>query len=115
MLYPSCQIYDWEKTIHESTSIYGYHGSTAQSYSKKYKRTFLNLDTVLGDVNSDGAVNADDANLALLAYLDEAIMQIPMQLDVKQKIAADYNMDGQITADDANAILLRYLDIFMQE
>lgn len=48
-------------------------------------------------------------------YNAQAVMQIPMQLDVKQKIAADYNMDGQISADDANAILLRYLDIFMQE
>ena len=42
---PDCYIYDSADIIPSNTVIYGYTGSTAQFYAKKYNRTFVSLDT----------------------------------------------------------------------
>ena len=70
---------------------------------------------VLGDVDFNGTIDADDANLVLLSYLSTAVMGKPTPLDVFQELAADYNQDGYITADDSNAILMYYLEQIMSK
>ncbi len=41
---PNCTIYDNSNTISDTTTIYGYKGSTAEEYAIKYNRTFVALD-----------------------------------------------------------------------
>lgn len=41
---PDCDIYDYSETIYDGTVIYGYAGSTAEEYAKKYDRTFVAID-----------------------------------------------------------------------
>ena len=55
--------------------------------------------TLLGDVNGDGIINADDAMMVFL-YLSGMIT-----LTAQQRIAADVNQDGVIDMIDANMIL----------
>lgn len=40
---PNCTIYDSETTISDTATIYGYSGSTAEAYAKKYNRKFVAL------------------------------------------------------------------------
>lgn len=65
----NCEIYDHRNTI-PSDIIYGYEGSTAQSYAEKYGNTFLSVDSipVRGDVNADGALTIADV-VALQKWL----------------------------------------------
>lgn len=39
----NCEIYDSSNTISNTATIYGYANSTAQSYAKKYNRTFVEI------------------------------------------------------------------------
>ena len=41
---PKCVIFDAENTISETATIYGYSGSTAEAYAKKYHREFVSID-----------------------------------------------------------------------
>ena len=43
ILNPTCEIYDSQSTINSTATIYGYAGSTAQSYANKYNRTFIEI------------------------------------------------------------------------
>jgi hypothetical protein len=59
----------------------------------------LDTETVLvGDVNQDGYITADDAATAFAASKGA------VELTDAQKAAADANADGYITADDAAQI-----------
>lgn len=40
---PNCTIYDSANTITDTATIYGYSGSTAESYAKKYNREFVTI------------------------------------------------------------------------
>lgn len=66
---PECEIYDHRNTI-PSDVIYGYEGSTAQSYAETYGNTFIAIDSipVRGDVNADGALTVTDV-IALQKWL----------------------------------------------
>lgn len=44
ILNPNCQINDDANTIYSSATIYGYPGSTAESYATNYNRTFVALE-----------------------------------------------------------------------
>ena len=77
-------------------------GETVYMCTQCGETSTVQLDTVdytLGDLNSDGKVNAVDARLALRisAKLETA--------DEVQKLAGDVNADGKITATDARKIL----------
>lgn len=50
ILNPDCSIYDYESVIPDGATIYGYAGSTAQTYAEKYSRNFVLLDEN-GDVS----------------------------------------------------------------
>ncbi|MCQ2434830.1 MAG: Ig-like domain-containing protein [Oscillospiraceae bacterium] len=87
----------------------------AELAGKKYICPVYVKSYVPGDVDFNGTIDADDANLVLLAYLTTSVMGETTPLDAFQELAADYNQDGFLNADDANAILLYYLDNMMQQ
>ena len=87
---------------YSGVSIFGYTGSTAESYAKENKYAFYSLSASVGDVNEDGVVNLMDA-IALNKYLAGAI-----SLTDNQLIAANCNTaDGtsNINEDDVTALM----------
>lgn len=60
-----------------------------------------------GDINNDGAVNADDASLALKKYARQQSGR-PSEFTEIQTKAADVNEDGAVNSDDASIILKYY-------
>ena len=61
-----------------------------------------------GDVNFDGAVGADDAQLALNAYV-LIMADCESDLTPEQEQAADVNGDNAVSVEDAQMILLYYV------
>ncbi len=118
---PKTQIYDSESTItngydeygniYYDGKIYGYENSTAQAYAKKYDRKFVSLgeyvETILGDVDGDRAVNSSDSSMVLAAYAKTATGG-ENPLTWKQIKAADVNRDGAVDSSDASSILAYY-------
>ncbi|MCM1133212.1 MAG: leucine-rich repeat protein, partial [Ruminococcus flavefaciens] len=110
ILNPNCEIYDNSSTINFSTVIYGYDDSTAQSYAKKYYRTFVSLGeapdgqlevTILGDANEDGVVDVADA-AAIIQHLGN---KDKYALSAQGAANADcYNPGDGVTGMDALAI-----------
>ena len=49
ILNPDCEIYDQRYTFEDSTVIYGYEGSTAESYADSYSRDFVPLEDVVAE------------------------------------------------------------------
>ncbi len=93
-----------EKLAHSysGVSIFGYTGSTAESYANENNYAFYSLSASVGDVNEDGVVNLMDA-IALNKYLAGAI-----SLTDNQLIAANCNTaDGtsNINEDDVTALM----------
>ena len=62
-----------------------------------------------GDLNDDGSVSADDAQIALLAYAN-SLTGLDSGLTEKQKRAGDINGDGAISIEDAQMILVYYVN-----
>ena len=63
---------------------------------------------LLGDINDDGEVSVEDAQLALLEYVN-AMTGLESSLTDKQKLAGDVNGDKEISVEDAQTILLYYV------
>ena len=87
---------------YSGVSIFGYTGSTAESYAKENKYAFYSLSASVGDVNEDGVVNLMDA-IALNKYLAGMISLTDSQL-----VAANCNIaDGtsNINEDDVTALM----------
>ena len=87
--------------IPKETVIYGYKGSTAESYALKYNRTFSSLDETIikkGDVDSDGDVSIVDAT-TIQRFVAKTIV-----LSDSAFVAGDVNSDGDITITDATNI-----------
>lgn len=83
-------------------AIYGYTGSTAESYAKEKGYYFFPLSNTVGDVNEDGVVNLMDA-IALNKYLAGVISLTDSQL-----VAANCNTaDGtsNINEDDVTSLM----------
>lgn len=75
--------------------------SIFESVATQSEQGMISLDTatvLVGDVNQDGYITADDAATAFAASKGA------MELTDTQKAAADANADGYITADDAAQI-----------
>ncbi|MCD7891530.1 MAG: dockerin type I domain-containing protein [Ruminococcus sp.] len=64
-------------------------------------------DSLLGDVNSDGIIDAIDASLVLAEYAKLATNQSGTFTD-NQELAADVNGDNTVDAVDASKILAYY-------
>ena len=64
-------------------------------------------DTGHGDIDGDGTVSVEDAQTALIAYVN-SIIGLESGLTEQQMRAADVNGDGQVSAEDAQFILIYY-------
>ena len=63
---------------------------------------------MLGDVNNDGTVSVEDAQLALLAYV-QTMAGMERNLTEQQAKAADINGDKTVSVEDAQIILIYYV------
>ncbi len=111
---PDCEIYDDSETISNYRNngegiyegvIYGEIGSTAQAYAEKYGYKFSPIG--VGDINSDGSINAIDASLVLSEYSSMAATQTSL-LTSSQIALANVNADSSVNAIDASLILGYY-------
>ena len=94
-----------------TVSIYGYTGSTAESYAEENGYYFFPLSNTVGDVNEDGIVNLMDA-IALNKYLADVISLTDSQL-----VAANCNIaDGtsNINEEDVTS-LMRFVINLIQD
>ncbi|MCR5015768.1 MAG: leucine-rich repeat protein [Ruminococcus sp.] len=114
VLNPDCKIYDRKTTFANDNetfagTIRGYDGSTAETYAKKYSRTFVSLGRVptLGDPNADGSIDAKDASFILAEYSRLSAGGAPT-FTAAQRTAADVNTDGLTDSKDASKILGYY-------
>lgn len=89
-----------------SAVIYGYKDSTAQTFAKYYGYTFKAIDTIIGDVNDDNALDSSDAALILKDY---ATVQ-GGGTSALDKSVADFNSDSLVDSSDAALILKTYAD-----
>lgn len=105
--------YDENNKIYFDGVIYGYEGSTAQTYANKYGYTFKTLGELpqnkMGDINGDTYIDSSDAALILQHY---AMYQADGTgfLNNIQLAAADYNSDSSIDSSDAALILKAYAE-----
>ena len=108
ILNPDCKILDLDGTFSNAV-IWGYDGSTAESYAKKYNRTFKSLgspennDTIFCNLNSDSTVNASDAALVLISSAAVGAGDASKAIPPEQ---ADVNADETVNASDAALILI---------
>ncbi|MBE6852255.1 MAG: hypothetical protein E7505_02095 [Ruminococcus sp.] len=100
---PECEIFDHEYTISDTATIYGYTNSTAEAYAEKYQKKFVSLcdkpittpditETVYGDVDNNGVVNARD-----LMKLKQYLLLI---VDTEEVPNGDLNKDSKIDTND---------------
>ncbi|MDE6833595.1 MAG: leucine-rich repeat protein [Ruminococcus sp.] len=106
---PDCAIEGSYETIPSGTVICGYENSSVQAFAEKYGYNFrvIEDDKNLGDVNSDGFVDAVDATDILIEYATLSTSGIST-FTTEQKPSADINSDGEINAVDASYILAYY-------
>lgn len=65
-------------------------------------------ETLTGDINGDGTVSVEDAQLALLAYV-QTMAGLESGLTEQQALAADINGDHTVSVEDAQIILIYYV------
>ena len=102
-----------EVVSRSATELYVYAGSAAEMYAVENAFRFLQLeapepptdDTLLGDVNGDGLIDAKDASDLLVASTEKAVGHDP-GLTEDQIKAADVNKDDKFDAVDASYILV---------
>ena len=97
------------ETLPKGAIIYGYLGSTAQTYAEKYDRTFVGLDApqyIIGDVDGNKVVDSSDA-----IYLLYSVMFGEETYPLAQSV--DYDGDGRVTSSDA--VYLLYHVMFGEE
>lgn len=96
LLNSKTQIHDWY-AFNQNSTIYGYKGSTAEEYVESHADdncTFVSLDDIKGDVQTDAEVNTSDVVL-LQKYLVKK-----ETLNEHQLAVADVNNDGLINVFD---------------
>jgi len=108
---PVCTIADSEDAIYSEAVIYGYAGSIAEKFAKKYNRKFVVIEgeiptdengpTLLGDANNDGTVTASDV-AAIYQFLGN-----PDKYELSEQgfLNADIDDTEGITVGDAIAIM----------
>ena len=79
-------------------------GSTIGAFAAAEPAPYLR-----GDINRDGVVSVEDAQLALKAYT-EAVAGLKQNLTQAQRMASDVNRDGSVTVEDAQLILKYYTE-----
>lgn len=88
---------------------------TSSSESQSTETTSTTIETtpvkpeyLLGDVNDDGEISVEDAQLTLIEYVN-SISGLESDFNEKQKLAGDVNCDNEISVEDAQTILLYYV------
>lgn len=82
-------------------TIYGYTGSTAETYANKNGFQFVSLgevSTTLGDVDGDGKISIDDVT-DIQKYIANT-----MDFTEDQMVLADVDKDGKVAIDDVTLI-----------
>ena len=92
-------------------TVRGYSGTRAESFAQENDIPFESLGSVSlkGDIDGNGAIELDDAQLALAAYTNQ-LAHKPSGLTAEQETTADVTGDGEVTVDDAQAILQFYTE-----
>lgn len=85
----------------------GRNGYCTTQYLKEKAGSAAAVVLIRGDLNGNGAVSAEDAQITLVAYTD-SITGKKMNLTDAQRKAADVDSDGQVTVKDAQLILMYY-------
>lgn len=88
--------------------ICGYAGTAAETYAAAHGYAFFPV----GDINLEGAVDSNDAVLALRTFANHMLGQ--ETLSVCEQMLADVNCDGAVDADDAVLILRYYAKTMLQ-
>ncbi len=105
-----CAIGDMDTTFPKNAVIYGFEGSTAQAYAKKYKRDFVVITekpepdvptTVVGDVDLDGKLSVMDATEIQLV-----LAQFKEWENESCEKLADIDGDAKVSVMDATEIQL---------
>ncbi len=94
----------------ENLTVYSidvFNGKGTDSDGYKVDLTKKKLPASLGDVNSDGQVNASDASAVLMVYAALSTGKTP-DIAEEQLSNADVNADGSVNASDASVILAYY-------
>lgn len=96
--------------------IYGYSGTTAETYAVENNIVFVAMDkTVSGDINCDGNIDLNDAASILSFYADmsagcSAAFDADERINTLLTGIADTNKDGKIDISDATLILNYYAE-----
>ncbi len=77
-----------------------------------YTFTAESSEFIRGDVDGDGTVTSNDAQMALNAFLEQALGNEP-DLTERAYLAADVDQDNEITAMDAQYILTYFLNNYV--
>ncbi|MDO4864080.1 MAG: dockerin type I domain-containing protein, partial [Ruminococcus sp.] len=99
--------------LHITDGLLSYSGVAAEAVTQKIDEVKAIMledpepDYVLGDVNSDGKVDAKDASLILVAY-SKVSTGGEDGFTEQQRLSAEVNGDGRIDAKDASSILAYY-------
>ncbi|MDE6035540.1 MAG: leucine-rich repeat protein [Ruminococcus sp.] len=111
---PDCEIEGGTETIPAGTVIYSHENSAVQAFAETYGYEFRVLEdniykntANIGDVNSDGNVDAIDATAILTEYAILSTEKVSTFTD-EQKTLADIDEDGQINSIDASYVLTYY-------
>lgn len=82
--------------------------SESGSVTSEYTLTFTDLNRTIGDVNSDGKINLEDAAGALCIYAENATGTSEYSFSLQQTMNGDINGDGLNDLADATLILTYY-------
>ena len=114
---PKCTIIDGLGSVSLSKSlnctIYGYDGSTAQTYAASSGCKFSSLgaapevESMRGDLNEDGRINVQDAILLARIVTEDKTVKVNSNM----LAAADVNGDGEIDIFDTVALLKQIGDV----
>ena len=91
--------------------IYGDPDSYAKTFADENDipyRLVTQSDLLRGDINDDGLVSVEDAQLALVEYVS-GMAGLKSSLTAAQRMAGDINGDRMVTVEDAQTILLYYV------
>ncbi len=105
--YPE-ELTNYGRAVDELT-IYGYTGTIAEIYADTYGFTFIALDeenTLIGDVNGDTIINANDASEILVYVAKFGASESLDEYAEDFLTLADFHDDGVIDASDASEILI---------
>ena len=95
-------------TTSETTVSTSESAETSETTTTTGETTPTEPDYLFGDVNEDGEIGVEDAQLTLNAYV-KGIAGKESGLSEKQIKAADVNEDGIVSVDDAQTILIYYV------